>query len=157
MVSYDTTGIEVSDGGWKLLPDGDYTFKIIDVQEKESTNRDYQVVADCAVVEPSQYKNVEVRHWVTFFKDRTNKGAGISIQFLKAIDQPWEGKIDIIAKNWIGKRFRAHVVENVYEAKDGSRKTNNKIKYLLDRDHAKEQDAGMDGVEDPPEMAGSPW
>ncbi len=136
---YDSSGIDSEQsGGWQLLPEGDYTFRITDPEERESANGDYQVQLDAVVVEPKEWEKIEVRHWVTFFKDKNNKGAGISIAFLRAIGQPWEGPIKIEPEKWVGKRFRAHVTQSTYTAKDGTAKTNNKIKWLLERDHTAE-------------------
>ena len=153
---YDSTGIDTDQGGgWQLLPEDDYTLRIIDVEEKESSRGDHQVQIDTAVIEPVKYKDVEVRHWVTFFKDPSNKGAGIAIQFLKAIEQPWEGKFDVDAKAWINKRFRAHVAPNTYTSKGGTERTNNKIKYLVERDHVAEQEARAEVAQYQPPPAAS--
>ncbi len=143
--NYNADGIEINTGSWEPMPEGDYTLKVISVEEKESKNGDPMVQLDAAVVEPAKYKESEVRHWVTFFKDKSNKGAGIAIQFLKLINQPWEGKIEVSPKAWIGKRFRAHVtIETYLSSKDNQEKKSNKIKYLLDRDHVAEKEAAVD-------------
>lgn len=68
-------------------------------------------------------------HWVTFLPKDAN-GAGISVNFLKHIGEPWEGQFDVKPENWVGKIVRAMVK---CEADNQGRKRN-AIQWLAEKE-----------------------
>jgi hypothetical protein len=118
MRSYDATGIDV--GGYPLIPEGWWPFRITSAKEGESKAGNYQVTVD-AVCMDSRHKDMSVRHWVTFFNKNPDgtapKGAGMALHFLSCIGEPHEGKFDINPSRWINKPFMAKATIEVYQGK----------------------------------------
>jgi hypothetical protein len=52
-------------------------------------------------------------------------GAGMSIHWLKTIQQPWEGKFEVDSHAWIGAKFMGYVINEEYNGK-----TKNKISEI---------------------------
>lgn len=101
---YDAAGIEVKarGGDGTPLPDARYALKIIKASEGLSKNGDYMVTVDYEVMDgPHQGKAVRY-HNVTFFADKTSKGASMSLHFLKSIGQPYAGEFIVEPSAWIG-------------------------------------------------------
>jgi hypothetical protein len=67
--------------------------------------------------------------------DKHSKGAGMAIQFLKFIGEPWEGKFDIDTDRWINKRFKA----KVRIGKDMQGRPKNEIAWLIDPNASEEE------------------
>ena len=115
--SYDSTGVAPLDGSFVALPEGDYDLAIIDYKEKETKKGSYPLVSvKCEVVDSLKHDGSKIFYNVTFLPPDM-PGAGMAIHFLKTIGEPWEGKFDWDPDQWIGKRFRAHIVPDTYEGK----------------------------------------
>ena len=136
MFDFDATGVVVDEKKSfekKILPKGSYNFKIIDFLSKSgkqypcegtTKNGDPKVDILVEVTNPGDFKEERLFHSVTFMaKDKP--GAGMSVHFLKTIGQPYEGKVAIDPKAWIGAEFKGYVIEDEYQGKKG-----NKIKSI---------------------------
>lgn len=112
-------------GGSRLLPAGKYELVITKVEEKKSGKGYPMVNVTCEVQNNQEFNGARVFHNVTFLpKDKP--GAGMSTHFLKTINQPWEGAIEVTPDAWIGEDFVAKISSREYEKKDGTKaKTNN--------------------------------
>lgn len=132
---FDGTGIVVEDKQYvkKLMPKGNYDYEIVEFTSKagesypkegKTKNGDPKVDFLAEVVTPGEFEGERVFHSVTFLpKDKP--GAGMSIHFLKTINQPWEGKFQVDPIAWVGERFRGYTVEDEYQGKKS-----NKIKGI---------------------------
>jgi len=116
MVEYDATGVTLGKKERQLLPDGWYKFRIRDVKEAHSQRGHYMAKVTCEVVDNLLYNGTWVFHNVTFVPPG-EKGAGMAINFLKVIGEPWEGKIDIQISHWLGAKFEGRVTTTEYEGK----------------------------------------
>lgn len=119
---YNATGVSMNN--FKLLPEGWMGFKIVEAEERESKNGDYQVLAKCKAQDSRYADCSEVWHYVTFLP-KENKGASIPLHFLKCIGQPYEGEFTVDADKWLGKKFMGKVTVDEYQGK-----TNNKLKEI---------------------------
>lgn len=117
-------------GSADLLPDGTYELRIMDVKEKTTKKDSYPMVnVTCLVINNPSFIGKKVFHNVTFMpKDK--KGAGMSTHFLKCINQPWEGAIEVNPKNWIGEVFKARVASREYKNDKGIAVKINDIKEI---------------------------
>lgn len=127
---FDATNVEVKSAGrFEPMPDGQYDFEITDATEKLSAKGFPQVVVTLTVIDSIKYAGRTLKnHYVTFMPD--GKGAGIAINFVKCIGEPWQGKIKIDARRWIGKRIRGKVVTEEYTSKEGDRRKKNAVQYV---------------------------
>jgi hypothetical protein len=105
MFNYDSTGVNVT-GGYTPAPEGVYWLKIVAATEKMSKSGNNMVSCKCEIDEPGEWLGNIVFHNVTFLP-KERKGAGMAIQFLKHIGEPWEGEFIVDADAWRGKRFHA--------------------------------------------------
>lgn len=114
--------------GMTLLPDGNYEVKILKVEQKLTRKDRYPMVnITCEVINNVAYNGKKIFHNVTFMpKDK--KGAGMSTHFLKCINQPWEGEIDVDPDAWVGEVFKATVSSREYVNDKGTKQTVNDIK-----------------------------
>ena len=135
MFDFDGTGIAMDEKkGFekKLMPKGNYNFKIVQFMSKAgksypcegvTKNGDPKVDILAEVID-GEFAGERVFHSVTFMaKDKP--GAGMSVHFLKTIGEQWEGKISVAPDQWIGKTFRGYVIQDEYQGKIG-----NKIKGI---------------------------
>lgn len=132
---FDGSGIVVGDKQFvkKLMPKGNYNYEIVgfisksgETYPKEGTtkNGDPKVDFLAQVTTPGEFEGERVFHSVTFLpKDKP--GAGMSIHFLKTINQPWENKFKVDPQAWIGERFRGYTIEDEYNGRKS-----NKIKGI---------------------------
>ena len=125
--SYNAEGIEINPK-IKPIPEGEYALEIVKVQESKTKKDGYP----CVIVEFRVIDNVSLNgkkipfHYVTFFP-KENRGAGISIHFLKTIGEPYEKDFVVEPYKWIGKRIKAHVV--IEKGRDGKSEFN-KVKWV---------------------------
>src|SRR3990167_9644212 len=125
---YDGTDVEVPGSNF-TIPEDEYTLEIVSVKERTSKDGHYQVEVK-AVVDQGSHKGFPVKNYVTFSPAKKadgtpNKGAGMSVKFLKTIGQPWEGKFEINPQDWIGQKFNAFLAAEEYNGY-----TNMKIKWV---------------------------
>lgn len=132
---YSSTGLDEFSGGGKYppIPDDFYEFKITDVKEKETKNGDPMVNITLEVVS-AQHTGRLIFHNVTFPKIDPATGkrpdwAGMSIHFLKTIDEPWEKDFIVTPDAWIGKQFRAKTKTTEYQGKK-----KNEIAFIPSKD-----------------------
>lgn len=131
--AYDATGIDPDARTFELLPDGNYTLKIVKAEETKSKAGNLMAKVECEVVNNLDFNGRKVFHNVTFL-DPKEKGAGMAIHFLKTIAQPWEGKIEIDIPRWEGATFLAKVGKSSYVSqKTGKTVDRNEIK-AVDKD-----------------------
>jgi hypothetical protein len=120
---HDSTGID-PDATIALMPEGWYTFRIKEAEEMKSKKGYDQILAKCEPVNQPEYNDAMIWHYITFFQ-KSEKGAGVSVQFRKAIGVPYGGEDVVDADEWVGKKFEGYVVADTYEGK-----TRNKIKMV---------------------------
>lgn len=114
---YNTTGIK-ENFETKTLPEKVwFDMKIIDADEAVSKKNNYPMVnLKCEVINDAEFGGTSILHNVTFLP-KDNKGAGMSVHFMKCIGVPHEGDVVVDAYDWIGKRFKASTVIEEYEGK----------------------------------------
>lgn len=126
--AYDAQGTKPMTGGRKIAPPGEYILKIVDAEDKVS-NAGKDMVKVVFQIAAGEYEGVKVYHYVVFHNPKENKvAAGITLDFLKRIDQPYEGKFEVNPSKWLGKEVCAHLIEETY-----GQYVNNKIHYFLDQ------------------------
>lgn len=129
MFQYDTA-VPTAGGNFLLLPAGTYDLQITDTEERKTKNNDPMVNVTCEVINNPEFNGKTIFHNVSFLpKDKP--GAGMASHFLKTINQPYEGSIEINPDNWVGEKFRAKVGEREYQKKDGTKMKTNEIKQVL--------------------------
>lgn len=111
--SYDATGIDPDVKSFELMPDGKYTLKITKAERTKSKNGNLMAKLECEIINNPDFNGRKVFHNVTFV-DPGSKGAGMAINFLKTISQPWEGKIQIDIPAWEGAQFIATLGKTAY-------------------------------------------
>lgn len=106
-------------GGSSLLPDGEYELQITETKEK-ATKKGYPMVnVTCEVRNHAVLNGKKVFYNVTFLPDPAMPGAGISVHFLKCINQEWDGAITVNPSEWIGELFKAKIGTREYKNKEG--------------------------------------
>lgn len=138
-MEYDTTNIKSE---YELLDSGWHPFKIVEVEDRESSKGYPQALAKCKCVDPKCQGKSEVWNYVTVIPP-DQKGAGMVVHWLKSIGQPHEGKIVLDTDKWLGKKFMGKVAAEEYKGK-----TNNKLKEISPW---RDMDASM--AEQPPASA----
>lgn len=132
--SYDSTGIP-AEGEYPVAPEGIYELVIVKVKDTKegqpwkTSNGDDYVSVECEI-NTGEWAGKKVWHGVTFMEDKTRKGAGMALNFLKAIGEPWEGKFDINTDNWSGRIFRA----KLKIGRDNQGRNRNEIAYVISED-----------------------
>lgn len=122
--TYDATGIPEG-GGNGCIPEGEYILEITHAKPGKTANGDYKVTVDYVVADgPFAGKKVKF-HTVTFFNDKSAKGAGIAIHYLKSINQPYQGPFTVTPENWVGRPIKAKIVHEDYNGY-----TNAKVKFV---------------------------
>lgn len=132
--NYDDNGIEKRPA-YVPMPEGDYVVKVLKAEPGVTKNGDDKVTVAYEVME-GQFKGRLIKnHTVTFFKDRKKKGAGMALDVLKALGEPWEGAFTVNERNWVDRYVLAHIIQEAFEVTDektGAKKTlmGNKVRWL---------------------------
>ena len=129
MVQYDATGVDLTQRSFELLPDGKYTLKITKAEESKSSKGNLMAKLECEVINDIDHNKRKIFHNVTFVAP-TEPGAGMAIHFLKTIQQPHEGQIDIDIPAWVGAQFIAKLGHTQYTNKAGKVVDKNEIKAV---------------------------
>lgn len=120
-------------GGSTILPAGTYDLVITKVEEKKSSKGHPMVNVTCEVLNNSEYNGAKVFHNVTFLP-KGDKGSGMSSHFLKCINQPYEGAIEVDPEKWVGEDFKAKIQTREYDKKDGTKAKTNDCKEIFASD-----------------------
>lgn len=123
---YDASNINV-DTSFPVAPEGIYSLVIKDTKEKTTKNGDSMVAVRCEIEDANEWLGTIVWHNVTFLPPE-KKGAGMAVNFLKNIGEPWEGKITVSPTRWVGKQFRC----KLKVSKDLQGRPRNEIAFILD-------------------------
>jgi hypothetical protein len=126
VIEFDATGIDMNKT-YSLMPDGKYRLTIKSV-EQSVTKKGYTMFTVVFECEEPDYLGSRVYHNVVVIP-KGQKGEGMALSFLKAIGEPWEGKIQINPNNWLEKSAFAFVTQETY-----NQKTRNKIANFLGED-----------------------
>jgi hypothetical protein len=89
---------------YSLVPEGERKFQIVDVIEKDNLPDD--VLVKCEDIDSGS----SLLHRVTL--DSQNKFFWLTKLFLKCIDEPHNGEIEIDTDQWIGRQFFGEVKHN---------------------------------------------
>lgn len=113
-----------------LLPDGSYELRIKSVKEKYTKKDNFPMVhVTCEVISNPDFNGRKVFHNVTFMP-KERKGAGMSTHFLKCINQPWEGAVEVDPDKWVGEAFKALIGTREYTNDKGFKVKSNDIKEI---------------------------
>jgi len=134
---YDGTGVKV-DAGIEAAPEGEYLLEIVEVSEdkdgeprrtklKEDGTGGYPYVMAVCEIANGEFMGKKVWHNVTFLP-KEKKGAGMALQFLKTIGEPWEGQFEVKPINWVGKTFKA----KLRVSQDNKGRPKNEIAWLIE-------------------------
>lgn len=108
---YNSEGVKMND--YVEIPDGEYILRITDATPGTTANGDDKVTVDYEIV-GGDYNLEKIKfHTVVFFKNRESKGAGITLKFLRAIGEPYEGQFSWDERNWVGKKLKAMIMQEV--------------------------------------------
>ena len=119
---HDSTGIDPeAGGGFSLIPDGWYPFKIVHAEEQVSKKGKDMVFLKAAVINDPRYEGKEIWHWVVFIP-KGEKGEGMSVHFRKCIGVAFGSNDLVDASDWVGKRFMGKIKAETHDGK-----TNNKF------------------------------
>ena len=108
---FDAEGVPVND--FVEIPDGEYTLRITEAEQGVTQKGDDKVTVSYEIVGGPYHLQTIKYHTVVFFKDKNAKGAGMSLKFLKSIGEPHEGQFTWNEKNWIGKKLKAMIMQEV--------------------------------------------
>lgn len=116
-IRYDATGVE-SMKGFDPFPPGEYDLVIKNTEEK-TTEKGFPMVNVTCEVAAGEYEGRKLFHNVVFLPPKNDdgtprKGAGISLHFLHAIGEPYEGEFETDPVLWIGRKFTAQVMIEEY-------------------------------------------
>lgn len=98
------------------VPVGEYWLEIMEVDPRETRNGDPMINVQFEI-RNGQYDGRKVWTNITFFRDHTNKGAGIALHFLHCIGEPHTGQFKVDIMNWVGKKTRAKLDIEEYQGK----------------------------------------
>lgn len=125
---YDGEGVKMD--SFVLLPEGEYTLRIIDVAQSYTKVQDDMITVGYEVV-GGEYNLEKVPYFrVIFFKDRAHKGAGMALKFLKSIGEPYEGQFQWNEKNWVGKKLKGTIKHEVATMGKHAGKTFAKVAWV---------------------------
>jgi hypothetical protein len=130
---YDSTGVNTD--GPQPAPADVYNLRIVDATDRDkdelplNSKKGFPMVKCKLEIADGSFAGRSFFHWVTFLPKDAN-GAGISVNFLKHIGEPWEGQFDVKPENWVGKIVRAMVK---CEADNQGRKRN-AIQWLAEKE-----------------------
>jgi hypothetical protein len=126
-MEFDATGIEpTAQGQSKLFPKQWFTFKVI--EHTTNDGRTYplegftkekkypKVDLLCECIDQGEYFGERVFHTVTFLP-KGKDGSGMSVHWLKTINQPYEGKIEVNPQAWVGEQFMGYPIVDEYQGK----------------------------------------
>ena len=108
---YDATGIEPSTGP-DAFPAGVYHLEIIEAVEdviKTGDNAGRPKVTVAFRVVGGPHAGRHVKFYTVCFLPKESKGAGMALQFLKTIGEPYKGRFSYDEDRWIGKIVKAYV------------------------------------------------
>lgn len=128
---FDATGIEPS-GDFSIVPEGDYSFEINDFDEKLTKDGNNMISIKSKIIDHATYGGEILQHSVVF-KNRGEKGAGLSLLFLKSIGMPYKNKIKVNPIDWVGKKFSGHVEVDLWysDQKQKSMKSNKIVPWSI--------------------------
>lgn len=138
--SYDSTGVPL-DSGFAPVPEGIYSLIIREVADTKdgmpwkTKNGDDYVRVTCEIDDKSVYLGRKVWYGVTFIDDKTRPGAGMAINFLKNIGEPWEGAFEIDTDRWIGKTFKV----KLKITRDNKNNLRNDVAYIVSEEQAEDE------------------
>ena len=93
----------MNEDGFSIVPEGKHILEIVETEEKTSANGDPQVIV---TLEDEQ--NNTMRHFVTFLPVG-NKGHGIGKHWLKCLNVPYDGDIEVEPEDWKGRMIKVDV------------------------------------------------
>jgi len=105
---------------YPLLPDGSYELQITDTEERKTSKGDPMVNVECEVINNPEYNGKRIYYNVSFLP-KNKPGSGMSTHFVKCINQPWEGSVEVDCQAWIGEKFKAKIGSREYIKKDGTK------------------------------------
>lgn len=126
---YNSSGIN-TEGGFKPIPDGDYTLRITAATPGVTNNGDNKVTVDYEIADGDLKGETIKYHTLTFFRDKASKGASIAVKFLKAIGEPWEGDFTVDENAWIGKKVMGTVTNELQTDGKNKGKRFPKVKWV---------------------------
>lgn len=136
----DTTGASLKTG-FAPVPEGIYQLVIREVADTKNgepwktKNGDDYVRVTCEIDDQGNYFGRKIWYGLTFMDDISRPGAGMSVHFLKAIGEPWDGPVDIDTDRWIGRVFKA----KLKIVKDQNGEPKNEVGYVLSEEEASEE------------------
>jgi hypothetical protein len=108
---HNADGIEMSGG--QPFPEGDYHLKVVKAEQgtiKSGPNAGCDKVTVDFQVVGGEHAGRTVNYHTVSFLAKNAKGAGMALQFLKAIGEPYEGEYTWDESRWIGRVCKAYVV-----------------------------------------------
>lgn len=124
--SYDAEGLDV-DKEFEPLPRGRYDLQIDEAAPSVSKNGFKMVTITAHVIDSLAHNGRQIKFHNVTFLPKANSGAFLALRFLKAINQPYQGKFAITPADWVNQRFSAMVGIEDYETKKGSKGQKNVI------------------------------
>lgn len=126
-MEFDATGIEpTAQGQGKLFPKQWFMFEVVEhltndgrtypLEGFTKKNNYPKVDLLCECVDEGEYLGERIFHTVTFLP-KGKDGAGMSVHWLKIINQPFEGKVEVVPGNWVGERFMGYPIVEEYQGK----------------------------------------
>lgn len=142
---YEETGVDM-DQKIKAAPEGVYTLIVREASDEKdgipriNKNGDNFINVQLEIDDVGEWLGNKVWHNVTFWKNgpdgKPKKAAWYTLSFLKAIGQPHKVPFDVVPENWIGKTFKAKLVEKL----DLKGRPKNEIAYIVTEESTKLED-----------------
>ena len=121
MIEVDMDGVPMET--FTLLEKGDYLFQVVEAEEKTSSKGN--PMAEITFEEDKTGKKIK-----DYFVFNDNEICLSKIKrFLSFIGQPFDGKLKINVKDWIGERVMGNVYIDTYTKDNGEESKSNKIRY----------------------------
>lgn len=121
---HDSTGIDPN-STQLLMPEGWYLMQIMKAEEMVSQKGNDMILVKCRPVNEAGYEDVEIWHYVVFIP-KGQKGDGLSVHFRSCIGVPFGGYDTVDSSEWIGRKFKAYIVQEIY-----NKKPKNKIGQVM--------------------------
>ncbi len=123
--------------GFPLIPEGEYIFEIIIVEEAKTQNGDPMINIVLSCQDQNYFGNIVYERIIIPVDENAPAGkiAGRTKHFLHCIGEPYEGQFEWDENNWLWKKVLCSVSQNEYKGK----KKNIIKSYILQENKGVEQ------------------
>ena len=116
----DTTGATENGGGYALIPDGEYTARIVEVADGSTKGGDPMITITLEIHSVEEWGGRKVWDRIVIPKQGSPAFAimGRTMHFLHCIGEPYEGTFIWNSDNWQGQVVKVEIGSREYNGKE---------------------------------------